>query len=319
MTGIVSTIIGNGIWRESGDGGLATAASIFLGSGICFDKSQNLYIGTHGCRVRKLDAMTGIITRYAGSDTFGGFSGDGGPATNAHIHEPYGICMDNAGNLFIADRFNAKVRRVDALTGIITTFAGTDTAAYNGDGLLATAANIMPMDVAMDNTGNLLIAEVANSRIRKVDVIDGRVYTIAGTGVRGFSGDGGRADSAQISDITGIVVDDCNNIYLNDLINYRIRKITYSYCNYLSVPETISNETGLSIYPNPATEELHINDVRSSCSYMLYNTLGQTAAGGDLKQGNNTVVMKYLSPGLYVLYITDEAGRKQVHRVVKGN
>ena len=147
----------------------------------------------------------------------------------------------------------------------------------------------------------------------------GIIKTVTGNGYGGYSGDGGPATAAQINRPFGLATDSCGNLYISSGHDWRIRKITYPYCNYLSVPETISNETGLSIYPNPATEELHINDVRSSCSYMLYNTLGQAVAGGALKQGNNTVVMQYLSPGLYVLYITDEAGKKQVHRVVKGN
>ncbi len=224
-TNIISTFAGNGSLADTGDGGPATAAGVGYPIRVCFDYLQNLYITDGFHVIRKIEAGTGIIRTVAGMPTTGGFSGDGGAASAAEFNQPEGICSDSNGNLFIADWGNGRIRRVDAATGIITTIAGNGTGSYNGEGIAATAAQINPMDVKVDNFGNVIFSDFYNFRIRKITP-SGVVYTIAGKGVNGFSGDGGPADSAKITLVLGISVDSCNNIYFPDCANYRIRKVT---------------------------------------------------------------------------------------------
>ena len=182
-SGIITTFAGNGTHGFSGDGGPATDASLGSVSAIAVDGAGNLFIAdTRGAlrsrgpdgaplmllepRIRKVDT-SGIITTVAGNGT-AGFSGDGGPATNASLNSPSGVAVDGAGNLFIADRGNQRIRKVDA-SGIITTVAGNGTSGFSGDGGPATSASLRgPRGVAVDGDGNLLIADSGNRRIRKV-------------------------------------------------------------------------------------------------------------------------------------------------------
>ncbi len=221
-TGIITTIAGTGTAGFSGDGGSATAAMIRGVNGLCIDKNQNLYISdANNNRIRKID-RSGIISTISGTGT-GGFSGDGGQATLAKIYLPMDIGIDLIGNLYIADGQNKRIRKVDTF-GIISTIAGTGVATYSGDGIPATAANLGAYKIAIDTLGNIFAAD-SNQRIRMIDV-SGIIHTITGTGAGGYSGDGGRADSAQINAPSGISIDNCGNIYFGDVLNNRIRKIT---------------------------------------------------------------------------------------------
>ncbi|NDC41449.1 MAG: hypothetical protein EBZ77_07865, partial [Chitinophagia bacterium] len=238
VTGVISTYAGTGYHTNSGDGGPATAASFHGAISICFDRYQHLYIMTGGNQLRNVDRNTGLITTMAGSDTVVGFAGDGGAATLAKFFQPYGICADDSDNIYMADYGNARIRKLNTLTGIINTFAGTDSAFYNGEGLPADSVHINPFDIIFDNDHNLIIGERYNYRLRRLDPIDRRVYTIAGTGTLGYSGDGHRADSAEISVVQGVTVDECNSIYFSDGFNYCIRKITYPGNNQPSITVT---------------------------------------------------------------------------------
>jgi streptogramin lyase len=167
-TGIISTIAGNGTRGFSGDGGLATAATMNNPFGVTVDRSGNVYISDAiNNAIRRVDAITGIITTVAGTGAVG-YSGDGGPATNAMLNFPYGLATDTAGNVFIADRFNHRVRKITVATGNITTVAGLDFGGYNGDSIPATTAALLePISLCMDTAGNLLIAD-NTYRIRKI-------------------------------------------------------------------------------------------------------------------------------------------------------
>ena len=186
---------------------------------VTVDHAGNYYIvdGSDN-RIRRVDP-NGIITTFAGTGE-AGFNGDRGPAPSAALNGPYDIAFDGAGNAYIADRFNRRVRKV-APDSTITTFAGNGNSGSGGNGIKATSAQVTPLAVATDRQGNVYISDV-NSLIRKVDT-GGIITTIAGTGSPGY-GDG-MATSAQISLVSSIVIDDPGNIYLADLANFRVRKI----------------------------------------------------------------------------------------------
>jgi sugar lactone lactonase YvrE len=169
----------------------------------------------------------GIITTLAGNGT-GGYSGDGGSAISAQINQPYGVAVDTSGNVYFADYYNNRIRKVNTF-GKITTIAGTGTAGFSGDGGSATSAQInSPFGVAVDTSGNVYFADYMNHRIRKITASSGKISTIAGTGTAGFSGDGGDATLAKLSSPLGIGVDASRNVYIADNANARIRKITAS-------------------------------------------------------------------------------------------
>ena len=220
-TGTITTFAGTGERGFGGDGGPAIQAQLDAPTGVAVDGAGNLYIADrNNSRIRKVDSI-GTITTIAGG---GGFGEDGGPAIQARLSLPYSVAVDGAGNLYIADQYNNRIRRVDS-TGTITTIAGTGELGFGGDGGPATQARLfLPYGVAVDGAGNLYIADQYNHRIRKVDST-GTITTIAGTGERRFGGDGGPAIQAQLDEPTGVVVDGAGNLYIADLANHRIRKV----------------------------------------------------------------------------------------------
>ena len=246
---IISTIAGNGTSGYSGDGGPALEAQFNYPGRMTFDAAGNLYIGdaTNYC-IRKVDTQ-GIITTVAGNGT-SGYSGDGGPATEAQLAGGYTVAVDPSGNLYIGDGNNYRVRKVDT-NGIITTIAGNGTQGYSGDGGPATEAQFAsPYDVVLDSSGNLYISEAANYCIRKVDT-NGIVTTVVGNGTYGYSGDGGPATEAQISGSSKIAFDAWDNLYICDLYNYRVRKVDTSGI----ITTVVGNGTeGFSGDGGPATE-----------------------------------------------------------------
>ena len=225
-SGNISTVAGTGTSGFSGDGTAAVAAQLHNPYGVALDGSGNLYIADRdNQRIRKVDS-TGNITTVAGTGT-SGFSGDGAAATAAQLHNPYGVALDGSGNLYIADRDNQRIRKVDS-TGNITTVAGTGTSGFSGDGAAATAAQLHnPYGVALDGSGNLYIADRDNQRIRKVDST-GNITTVAGTGTSGFSGDGAAAVAAQLRAPWDVAPDGSGNLYIADRGNRRIRKVDSS-------------------------------------------------------------------------------------------
>jgi large repetitive protein len=227
-TGAISIVAGTGNAGFSGDGGLATSAELNDPSFVAFDPSGNIYISdTVNNRIRKITLSSGVITTIAGNSA-SGFSGDGGPATSATLSIPEGLAFDTAGNLYIGDRGNNRVRMISASTGIITTIAGNGTAGFSGDGGLAASAELnAPFAVSVDAAGNVYIADEGNNAIRLVNTTGG-ISTIAGNGSPGFSGDGGPATSATLSIPEGVVVDASGNVYLSDTGNNRIRKVSLS-------------------------------------------------------------------------------------------
>ena len=223
VSGIITTIAGNGTTISSGDGGPATSAGIAGPTGICFDTSGNTYIAeSGGCKIRKINS-SGIISTVAGNGVYG-YSGDGGPATNASMASPYSMLIDSAGNLYIPDVYNSRIREVST-SGIISTFAGIGTVGADGDCGPATAASLgFTVFIIADNSGNIIFTTPDEGRIRKV-LPSGYISTYAGTGILGASGDGGPASAAGMQPL-GITMDRAGNIYFADFMNSRIRKIT---------------------------------------------------------------------------------------------
>ena len=237
--GTITTIAGTGEYGFSGDGGPAVAARLRLPYGITADTAGNLYIAdTFNDRIRQIDP-SGTITTIAGTG-LSGFSGDNGPAIQARLYRPGGVAVDAAGNLYIADSYNNRIRRVDPF-GTITTIAGTGEYGFSGDGGPAVAARLrLPYGIIVDTAGNLYIADSYNNRIRRVD--PSRVITtIAGTGEYGFSGDGGPAVEAQLAYPLGLAVDAAGNLYVADSRNHRIRILTRT-----RAPITLPRPTNLT-------------------------------------------------------------------------
>lgn len=226
QTGIIATIAGSGKAGYSGDGGPAEVAGLNFPCGATTDKSGNVLIAdTSNNRIRKVDRDTGSITTIAGTG-IGGFGGDGGPATSALLFLPHGLVVDGDGNLLIADELNHRIRKVDGQSGIITTIAGTGEYGFGGDGGPATDAKLAsPAGLAVDAAGDVLIADKDNHRIRKVDVRNGTVTTIAGNGERGYGGDGGLATSTGLNDPASVAVDGAGNVLITDFSTNRIRRV----------------------------------------------------------------------------------------------
>lgn len=225
VSGIITTFAGTGAVGYSGDGGPATNAQFANVDQVTTDKSGNVYTADEGNHCIRKISTAGIITTVAGTGT-AGFSGDGGAATAAQLNDPHDMAVDTAGNLYIADTHNCRIRKVNT-SGIITTFAGTGVPGYSGDGIPATAAEISYLyGVAADAFGNVYLSDnPSNDRIRKVNAA-GIITTIAGTGVAGFSGDGGPATAAMISTEWGVARYGNGNIYFSDRQNNRIRMIS---------------------------------------------------------------------------------------------
>lgn len=223
---IIDTVAGNGVGGFSGDGGPATEAQINRPYGVVVDAGGSLYVAdTVGHRVRKVDP-SGTISTVAGTGN-GGFSGDGGTATDAELSFPRAVALDGAGNLYIADMGNHRVRMVD-VDGDITTFAGSGEHGFAGDGGAAVdAAFQYPADLSFDGSGNLYVADQQNDRIRRVDPA-GVITTVAGSGTRSFSGDGGQATDAELNLPEGVLADASGNVYVADTGNNRVRKVDAS-------------------------------------------------------------------------------------------
>src|SRR5262245_25177990 len=226
--GVITTVAGTGrsfpfSGGFSGDGGAASAAQLNLPLGLAVDGDNLLIADSSNQRVRKVN-LGGVITTVAGNGAFTGFSGDFGPATAAELRSPAGVAVDSDGNLFLADTFNNRIRKVNP-AGVITTVAGHGEFSFSGDGGPATAAQLnQPHDVVVDAEGNLFIADTQNNRIRRVTPA-GIISTAAGT-TAGFSGDGGPASAARLNQPYAVAVDGAGNLFIADTANNLIRKVT---------------------------------------------------------------------------------------------
>ncbi len=333
---VLTVVAGNGIPGFGGDGGAATDAQLNSPVGIAFDRTGNLYIAdSNNDRIRKVSA--GVITTVAGSTR--GFSGDGGPATNAQLNHPVDVAFDTSGNLYIAEQTNDLVRKVS--NGVITTFAGNGYAFSSGDNGPATKASFSPSGIAFDAAGNLYIADTRNNRLREVSngvittvagngsglasgenfpainaqlspadvavdaagnlfvadglnnrirrISKGIITTFAGTGVAGFSGDNGPATSAMLYGPGGIAIDASGSVYITDSYNNRLRRVLGGVINTIAGGSTsffgengpatgaqLGSPYGLAI---DSSGNLYITDIGVHCVFKVSNGVITTVAG----------------------------------------
>ncbi len=225
-SGIIQTVVGTGEGGYAGDGGPATQALIGEAYGCDFDTAGNLYISdgrTH--TIRRIDKITGIITTVAGCGRQG-YSGDGGPATEATLDNLYSLQVDTNGDLYIVDRLNAAIRKVDAATGIMTTVAGTGELGYSGDGGPGVKAQLRePNDCFLDGKGGLLIADIQDQRVRRLDLMSGIITTVAGDGEKRRTGDGLPATQASIMGPRAVCMDRQGNTYIAEREGNGVRKV----------------------------------------------------------------------------------------------
>jgi uncharacterized protein YjiK len=275
-SGTITTVAGDGSAGTSGDGGSATSAGLRFPWGVTLDSSGNLYIAQYDSHViRKVD-NSGTITRFAGTSTYG-YSGDGGSATSARLNSPRHVAVDSSGNLYIADSGNHRIRKVDTL-GIITTVAGNGLEGYSGDGGSAISAQLdHPEGVALDSFGHLYIADSGNHRIRKVNA-SGIITTVAGTGVAGYSGDGGDAASVQLYGPSHVALDSFGNLYIADNNNHRIRKVTFFGIGTISGKVTKSD--GVTAIAGAMVELLNGGIVKSSATTDTSGNYSMTVTTG---------------------------------------
>jgi gliding motility-associated-like protein len=320
--GIISTIAGTGTATFSGDGGPATSAGLNIPNGVAVDASGNVYItDDNNNRVRKINT-SGIISTFCGNGT-AGFSGDGGQATSASINKISGITIDAGGNFYIADNYNNRVRKITP-SGIISTYAGNGIGGSTGDGGSATSASLNhPSRLTLDAAGNLYISDDLNYKIRMVTT-SGIISTVVGTGVAGFSGDGGNATTAQIKNPAGIAFDLSGDLLIGDWANQRVRKVTG-----LAMPVPPVTKQVFTIYnsfsPNGdgLNDLFEIDDITEfpKNHVSIFNRYGQLLWNGD-NYDNKTVVWDGkdnkktdMAAGTYFYLIELDGGKTEKHWV----
>lgn len=310
--GIISTVAGTGTAGFSGDGGPATAAEINVGGDVAFDGSGNMYICDDGnYRIRMVNTA-GIISTVAGTGVIG-YSGDGGPATDAELSYPVGVCADAAGNIYISDNGSYTVRMVNT-SGIISTLAGTGTMGYTGDGGPATAAEVGIVEgISVDVLGEVYVSDMSNLRIRMINT-GGIISTVAGNGNIGYSGDGGPATNAELSFPVGVYINNLGNLYIADQSNSRVREVP----GFPTATTSVKNSSSCKVYPNPANNRLFIDLGKTNGKTILelYSLTGQRVLE-QVTSGNGVanVDIATLAEGIYLLKIQSADGSSRVNKV----
>ncbi len=253
-SGTISTIAGSGVSGYAGDGGAATTAKLFDPRGVVVDGLGNIYIADNQNNVIRKVNTSGTITTFAGNGT-AGYSGNGGAATSAQLNGPWGLAVDAAGNVYIADKDNRVIRKVNTL-GIITTVAGNGTSGFGGDGGPATSAMLAnPLNVKVDGSGNLYIVDQQNFRIRKVST-SGIITTVVGNGTGTYGGDGVAATATGLTYPDAVAIDGSGNIF----IAVGNRNVIYKVGTSITqVSSTIVSKKQIDIYPNPNKGKFTVN------------------------------------------------------------
>ena len=302
-TGIITTICGISGGGFGGDGFPATLALLNHPHGICTDIAGNVYVADYNNqRIRKITVATGLISTVAGSGTTG-YDGDFGAATAASLSYPNSVCTDTSGNIYFAETGNHTIRRIDAATGIITTVAGTGTAGYSVNGTPATTAQLSePNAVYADKYGYIYISDYGNNIVRAITP-GGLIFTIAGNGYYGYSGDGGPPLGASFRGPTAVCTDDSGYIYIADGMNSVIRKM--SPVIQLNVGVKDITRPAFDIFPNPSSGRFTITPGQAgTANVYIINTLGQCVCNVTAK-GTSSLDLSCYPPGVYYIkYVT---------------
>lgn len=305
--GIINTVVGGG--KDTTDGVPAIQANIDPVVSVAVDRNNNIFIlevdpdkkGTNsGGRIRRIDGSTGIIRTVAGTGDIG-FSGDGGPAINARFNKPFAITVDKNGNLFVADTGNDRIRKIDVLSGIITTVLGGGTT--DKEGTLASDTKISkPLGVLVDDNGNLFVSDSASSRVRVVDAKTNKVTTVAGKGGADVGGDGGPAIKAGLKNPAGLALDKDGNLYIADTANSSIRVVKgpitsdpipapqITNVNYSKSTLTI---TGMNFSGTPLMVMINGQDKTKTITSSSATGISLKGKKKDLtlKKGSNTIIV----------------------------
>jgi len=294
--GVITTVAGNRAQGFSGDNGPATSASMNQPTALTVDSAGNLYIADTGnSRIRKVS--NGTITTIAGNGT-AGFSGDGGAATSAQLSSPSGVAFDAAGNLYIADYANIRIRRVS--NGTITTVAGGGTTL--GDNGPATSAQFAgPNGIAADSAGNLYIADT--NRIRKIT--GGVITTIAGNGAPGFGGDNTPSTLALVADAQGIVVDGADNVYVADSSNNRVRLLSPGTPPSITPGGIVPNDSSVSVIQPGSWVSIYGSDLANG-NYLWNADFPQSLGGTMVTIDNRPAYLWVVSPTQINLQVPDD-------------
>lgn len=308
-SGTITTFAGNGT-AGFADNNVAIHGELNEPMGVAADTTGNVYIADlENNRVRRVDA-NGALTTFAGTD-MAGYGGDGGQASLASLHYPIDVATDAAGNVYITDNYNECIRKVDA-TGIITTIAGNGTAGFLNDGGIAIGAELKnPIGIRLDNAGNLYIADYGNDRVRLVTT-DGIINTVAGSGLGGFSGDGGPAIDARLSGPTGMAIDNNGNLLFSDFYNNRIRKVS----NPLAVPKVIAPGSEISVYPNPTSDVINIVNA-ANCNATVFDMVGKEVIAQRISSAQQGISIGKLASGIYLLQLTSDNGVNKTIKITK--
>ena len=298
---IIETIAGNGAMGYDGDGGPATQASLFVPEAVTLDSVGNIYIGDWSNNVIRKVNTAGIISTIAGTG-IAGYSGDGGPAILAQLHNPAGLVFDKRGNLLFCDETNNVVRKISP-AGIISTIVGNGVIGYSGDGGPAVHASINgPGFLIMDGLGNLFFSDIFNYCVRMVDNT-GIIKTVAGNGLSGWGGDGGPANAQVLAKPCGLALDTLGNLYISDAVNNNIRKVS----GVANIKQSnTQNSLVFSIYPNPNNGDFSIDyDLRNSSlsgKLVVYDLCGNQVAQFMLSgnEKNLQIHLDGIDPGMYI-------------------
>lgn len=311
-TNVITTIAGTGVSGYNGDGIAATSAQLSFPLCMALDAAGNIYFADgNNQRVRKINT-SGMISTIAGTGS-SGFSGDGGAATSAAVSNPFGVAVDEAGNVYFSDQSNNRIRKI-VPAGTISTIAGTGAVGYSGDGGVATAAKMnTPIEITLDTGGHLLVADRHNNCVRRIKLSTGIITTLAGTGAAGFGGDGGPATAAQLNEVGGLSADGTGIVYISDFGNNRVRKIVAAPTTVAGVIEKAGN---FMFYPNPAENNLTISASADRIQVVhITNMLGQSMIRlQDVDKEVIAVDLSNLLPGVYMLHVNNSIARSFVKR-----
>ncbi len=312
-SGTITTFAGNGTTSFSGDGGAATAAG--MGSGIksiAIDTGGNILLGGAN-RIRKVD-QSGIITTIAGTGV-NGFSGDGGPAISAKVSVIAQIAVDRNNNIFFADNANYRIRRIDAVSEVIGTVAGSGLTGATAEGVMATDTRLNSTHgIIVDSCGNMYLS-TSDHLVRIVNT-EGRIFTLAGSWMNGLGGDGGPATVAKLNKPEGLLLDLNNDLYIADFNNCRVRMISLPRCDSMVWPTSVGGfvmeQPGLHVFPNPTEGNfsLRINTGNNTpVQVSIVNMVGAVVQQLTLQPGKDMPVNVNLPMGLYMVVAEAEKGK----------